>query len=366
MSITFIKAKKALNTAFFKLPVLESEIQKLSKNLGIYINSAKDGESEEYHKGLIKDFFANTWYAPDYSVNTNGREDLVIFNGNDTASKPAVIIEAKSPTNTAEMFSASNQNCKALQECVYYFLQENLKFGNNEIKHIIITNYEDFYIFDAKDFYRFFLAKTNPIVDQFNKFEAKQLADTKTSFFYENCAKPAIEKWIDCENISVTKVTPKTFVEQDEESLIPLYKIFSPEHLLSRPFANDSNSLDRNFYAELLHIIGLEEVKDGGKKLIQRKSAENRDSASLIESAIYQLEEEISSEEKCFETALHLVITWVNRLLFLKLVESQQVAYQKGNADYKFLTEKLVPDFDELNILFFMFKIKSSLQFEFW
>ena len=353
MSITFIKAKKALNTAFFKLPVLESEIQKLSKNLGIYINSAKDGESEEYHKGLIKDFFANTWYAPDYSVNTNGREDLVIFNGNDTASKPAVIIEAKSPTNTAEMFSASNQNCKALQECVYYFLQENLKFGNNEIKHIIITNYEDFYIFDAKDFYRFFLAKTNPIVDQFNKFEAKQLADTKTSFFYENCAKPAIEKWIDCENISVTKVTPKTFVEQDEESLIPLYKIFSPEHLLSRPFANDSNSLDRNFYAELLHIIGLEEVKDGGKKLIQRKSAENRDSASLIESAIYQLEEEISSEEKCFETALHLVITWVNRLLFLKLVESQQVAYQKGNADYKFLTEKLVPDFDELNILFF-------------
>ena len=353
MSITFIKAKKALNTAFFKLPVLESEIQKLSKNLGIYINSAKGGESEEYHKGLIKDFFANTWYAPDYSVNTNGREDLVIFNGNDTASKPAVIIEAKSPTNTAEMFSETNQNCKALQECVYYFLQENLKFGNNEIKHIIITNYDDFYIFDAKDFYRFFLAKTNPIVDQFNKFEAKQLADTKTSFFYENCAKPAIEKWIDCENISVTKVTPKTFVEQDEESLIPLYKIFSPEHLLSRPFANDSNSLDRNFYAELLHIIGLEEIKDGSKKLIQRKSAENRDSASLIESAIYQLEEEISNEEKCFETALHLVITWINRLLFLKLVESQQVAYQKGNADYKFLTEKLVPDFDELNILFF-------------
>ena len=353
MRITLIKEKKALNTAFFKLPVLESEIQKLSKNLGIYINSAKGGESEEYHKGLIKDFFANTWYAPDYSVNTNGREDLVIFNGNDTASKPAVIIEAKSPTNTAEMFSETNQNCKALQECVYYFLQENLKFGNNEIKHIIITNYEDFYIFDAKDFYRFFLAKTNPIVDQFNKFEAKQLADTKTSFFYENCAKPAIEKWIDCENISVTKVTPKTFVEQDEESLIPLYKIFSPEHLLSRPFANDSNSLDRNFYAELLHIIGLEEIKDGSKKLIQRKSAENRDSASLIESAIYQLEEEISNEEKCFETALHLVITWINRLLFLKLVESQQVAYQKGNADYKFLTEKLVPDFDELNILFF-------------
>ena len=353
MSITYISEKKAINTAFFKLPVLESEIQKLSKNLEIYINSAKNGESEEYHKGLIKDFFANTWYAPDYSVNTNGREDLVIFNGNDTTSKPTVIIEAKSPTNTTEMFSEKNQNCKALQECVYYFLQENLKFGNNEIKHIIITNYEDFYIFDAKDFSRFFLAKTNPIVDKFYKFEAKGLMDNTTAFFYENCAKTAIEKWIEQENICVTRVTPKAFYRQGAESLIPLYKIFSPEHLLAKPFANDSNSLDRNFYAELLHIIGLEEVKDGGKKLIQRKSAENRDSASLIESAIYQLEEEISSEEKCFEIALHLVITWVNRLLFLKLVESQQVVYQKGNADYKFLTEKLIPDFDDLNILFF-------------
>lgn len=353
MSITFIKAKKALNTSFFKLPVLESEIQKLAKNLEIYINSAKDGETEENHKGLIKDLLVNTWYAPDYSVNTNNREDLVIFNGNDTASKPTVIIEAKSPTNKKEMFSETNHNCKALQECVYYFLQENIKFGNNEIKHIIITNYEDFYIFDAKDFSRFFLAKTNPIVDQFNKYEAKQLTDNTTAFFYENCAKPAIEKWIEQEKIYVTHVTPKSYYKKSEESLIPLYKIFSPEHLLSRPFANDSNSLDRNFYAELLHIIGLEEIKDGSKKLIQRKSAENRDSASLIESAIYQLEEEISNEEKCFETALHLVITWVNRLLFLKLVESQQAAYQKGNEDYKFLTEKLVPDFDELNILFF-------------
>ena len=64
MSITFISPKKALNTAFYKLPVLESDIQKLSNNLKIYIQSAKDGESEEYHKGLIKDFFANTFLKP--------------------------------------------------------------------------------------------------------------------------------------------------------------------------------------------------------------------------------------------------------------------------------------------------------------
>lgn len=349
---TIITPKKAISTTFYKLPVLQSEIDKLSANLDTYLNSGKDNESEEYHKGLIKDFFAKTWYDPEYSVNTNGREDLVVYNGTGTESKPAVIIEAKSPSNTSEMFSEKNPNCKALQECVYYFMQESLKYGNNEVKHVVITNYTDFYIFDAKDFGRFFLAKTNPIVNQFNKFEAKQLSDTKTSYFYENCAKPAIAKWIENENIAITHFSPKDFEGKKGEELVPLYKILSPEHLLNKPFANDSNSLDKNFYAELLHIIGLEEVKDGGKKLIQRKE-KNRNRASLLESAIYQLEDQISDEQKLFETTLHLTITWVNRLLFLKLVESQQLAYQKGNADYRFLTIEKVDSFDELNILFF-------------
>ena len=178
--ITFISPKKAVNAAFYRLPVLQAEMERLKNNFEIYLKSGKADESEEFHKNLIKKFLEDTFFSPDYAVNTNGREDLVIFNGNNAASKPAVIIEAKSPTNPTEMFSENNKNCKALQECVYYFMQENLRFGNNEVKHIIITNYNDFYIFDAKDFSRFFLAKSNPIVEQFRKIDAVQLSDTKT------------------------------------------------------------------------------------------------------------------------------------------------------------------------------------------
>ncbi len=344
---------KSINTAYYRLPVLKSDLEKLKKNLDIYIKSEKKNEGEENHKGLVKDFLCNTWYSPDYSVNTNGREDLVIFNGNDTSAKPSVIFEAKSPSNKNEMFSFEKPNCKALQECIYYFLQETIKFENWEIKHIIITDYDNFFIFDAKDFSRFFISKTNPIIDQFRKFDAKQLTDTKTSFFYENCAKPAIENWIEQEEVFVTHFKPKDFYEKSDDELIPLYKILSPEHLLGKPFSNDSNTLDKNFYAELLHILGLEEVKEGGKKIIKRKSVEKRDGASLIENAMFQLEERVFNENECFETALRLCITWVNRLLFLKLVESQQLLYQNGNPDYKFLTSKMIPDFAELNILFF-------------
>ena len=69
-----------------------------------------------------------------------------------------------------------------------------------------------------------------------------------------------------------------------------LFKLLSPEHLLKLSFANDSNSLDKNFYSELLHIIGLTEVKEGGEKLIERHKPGKRNFGSLLENAIEQLD----------------------------------------------------------------------------
>jgi adenine-specific DNA-methyltransferase len=43
--------------------------------------------------------------------------------------------------------------------------------------------------------------------------------------------------------------------------------LFSPQHLLKLPYVADSNSLDKKFYSELLHLIGLTETKDGAKKI---------------------------------------------------------------------------------------------------
>lgn len=68
--------------------------------------------------------------------------------------------------------------------------------------------------------------------------------------------------------------------KEEDKSLVALFKLLSPEHLLKLSFANDSNSLDKNFYSELLHIIGLTEVKEGGKKLIERHKKGNRNPGS--------------------------------------------------------------------------------------
>jgi len=367
MSIKFISPKKSVNSAFLKLPVSVEKMEdfKLSlKNLYSKRNTAQD---EEYHKGEIWNFLRKI-FEPDYSVQVNRPIDLAIFNSNTASAKPAVIIEAKSPTNAAEMFSAEHPNVKSLQELVYYFMLEYVHSGNHEIKWLAITNFDEWYFFDVKDFIRYFGNKSKPIYDQFLKFKANQMSGNKTSDFYNDIAKPAIDDFLASCDINVVHFNLDVIARSASDEaihstshishstpLLPLYKFLSPETLLAKPFANDSNSLDRNFYAELLHIIGLEEVKEdkGSKKVIRRKKPANRDKASLLESAIYQLEDDFPNKEECETMALRLCITWVNRLLFLKLVESQILMYQKGDVSYRFMSTDKIANFDELNIFFF-------------
>mgnify|MGYP004649100017 FL=1 len=354
--MNFISPKKSVNSAFLKLPVSFEKMEQFTASLKNLYKRRNENQDEEYHKGEVWSFLKKI-FNPDYSVQVTNPIDLAIYNGNDTKAKPAVIIEMKSPSNTAEMFSKEHPNSKALQELVYYFMLEYIRRENREIKYLMISNFDEWFFFDVKDFIRYFAQKSNPIYDQFQKFTAQQLSGNKTSDFYKDIAKPAIDDFLaNCEfsvvHFSLAEAA-KAAEQSDEKKLIALYKFLSPETLLAKPFANDSNSLDKNFYAELLHIIGLEEVKDGGKKVIRRKQSKNRDKASLLESAIYQLEDDVNDTEKCEAMALRLCITWVNRLLFLKLVESQILMYQKGDPAYRFMSLDKIGSFDELNIFFF-------------
>ncbi len=57
--------------------------------------------------------------------------------------------------------------------------------------------------------------------------------------------------------------------------------------------------------------------------------------------------------EQLFNVALTLTIGWINRILFLKLLEAQLVKYHNGDTSYAFLRSRFIPDYDELNKLFF-------------
>lgn len=247
---------------------------------------------------------------------------------------------------------------------VLYYLQERVSLNNNQVKYLLATDVNEWVLFDANEFDKKIYRNT-----KIRKLYDIYVNDKKDNpFFYDELKKILAE--IE-DSITITSFNLKDYKKiitntdrADDKKLIALYKILSPVHLIKLSFANDSNSLDRNFYTELLHLIGLEEIKDGSKKLIQRKKESSE--ASLLENAIIKLRDKdslrylpdatrfgLTAEEQYYNIALELCITWINRILFLKLLEAQLLAYHQGNKEYLFLNNSLIHDFDELNNLFF-------------
>lgn len=105
-----------------------------------------------------------------------------------------------------------------------------------------------------------------------------------TDFFYQPIARgflesPGAELPFTCVDLRV----PATSTQD-----VALCKLFSPAHLLKQ--GADPNTLDRHFYEELLYLIGLEEVKDKSRRLIQRVAASRRQPGALVENTLTKLE----------------------------------------------------------------------------
>ncbi|EAL8760125.1 class I SAM-dependent DNA methyltransferase, partial [Campylobacter coli] len=141
-----------------------------------------------------------------------------------------------------------------------------------------------------------------------------------------------------------------TFLKDKQKSnfknLASIYKTFHRDFLLSEFNPNDANSLNNAFYKELLYILGLCESKQNSK-LIITKSEESKEEQGTFYTAINS-----KLKEENFETILKLLILWLNRILFLKLIESNLVRFN-DDKNLKFLNFKKIPDFDKLSELFF-------------
>lgn len=373
MKLKIETPKKSLNKAFLKQRPLRSNVDTFKSNLKVLldkiniIDQRPKDESEEHLKNDIRDFLRDTYYKETNAINTKDKKDLVIHVDKTTDSKVGVIIEAKRPSNVSEMLSVNKPNTKALHELVLYFMRERVDAGNIDLKYLVATNIHEWYIIEASYFEKHFY-KNKQFIRDYEDWRDGKKVTKDTNLFYNEIAKPFIDK-ID-EEVTCTYFNIRKYEKElnnndsnDDKVLIALLKILSPNHLLKVPFANDSNELNQNFYKELLHIIGLEEIKEGTKNIIRRKN-DNRQEASLLEKIIEELKTEglhkvpdvkyfgETKDEQLFNISLELCITWINRILFLKLLEGQLINYHKGDRQYRFLNSDIIPNFDELFKLF--------------
>lgn len=372
MTISPISLIDSLDKSFRLVKPGRDDLNKFKTNLQKLLSRIDENESEENVKGHLADFLKQTYYDPNHLIATKGRADLVIHLEKEAKSQVGVLFEVKKPTNKVDMITKNNLNAKAMHELILYFFRERITNKNISLTHLVITNIYEWFVFDASEFDRVF-ARNSQLQKTFREWEAGQKVSTKTDLFYNEIAKPFLHELEAEVEIKFAYVNLKDYTKyltsknlKDDNKLIPLYKFFSPVNFLKLPFINDSNSLDTGFFKELLHIIGLEEVKDGGRKIIQRLPIAKRQPASLLENTINMLDvDDIlrkvpnnllsgkTTEEKLFNLGLELSITWVNRILFLKLLEAQLIKYHNGNQMFKFLNVNTINDYGELHKLFF-------------
>ena len=341
LKLNIIKPRDALSKQLSKKSIVKQSLERFEALLQ-KLKTVNLSESEEHQKNEIKEFLSGSF---GYKINTKGRIDYAVYDGSDIK----VIIEAKRLDNKTEMITPNEVNRKAMQEAILYFMGER-KSGNDKLCRIVIANPFEWFIFDAVQFERLFW-QNREFKKRFLDFDSGKLLRKDTPYFYDEIAKPFLDGMkkdlINDETIEYVYLDLKN--ELKDKELNAIYKLLSADYLLKAFNPNDANSLNRAFYNEFLYILGLEEAKEGGKKLIQRAAMPQN--GSLYENIKHKLGHQEKSEE--FEVIVSIIIVWINRILFLKLLESQIYKFNGNNPAFKFLNIEKISDFDDLESLFF-------------
>ncbi|OOQ37252.1 class I SAM-dependent DNA methyltransferase [Helicobacter pylori] len=287
-------------------------------------------ENENHHNDAFNDLLKGVFK---YKVKPTKKIDSAILNEN---NKVEVIIEFKALKNPNEFIKKGDLNVKAFHESLLYYLTER-KNGNNNLKRLILATIKELYIIDANEFEVF--NKDKEIENAFKNCHDRKGNDTRTEAFYDACQKRLNE---------LDRSLKYHHIPLKKENLALIYQALSPNFLLKIPKYSDANTLNKDFYEELLYILGLEEQNDKGKILIKPSRTEN--------SLSYALKEQYKNLDD--EEVMALLIAWNNRILFLRLLESLLISFK--HFEKPFLTTENFKNFNALNDLFFEVLAKKN------
>ncbi len=309
-------------------------IENFEKEINSLLENAKRQDGEEFQKNEINEFLKNTY---DYHCNTYEKVDSAIY----VDGKAWVLIEVKALNNRNE-FPKNRENLlsKAFYQMVFYFLKE-IK-NNNSLKHAIICNAHEFFLFDCKDFCTLF-QNDKEIKKLHKNCASKEGTDTATKRFYSD-----LEEYLKKDFEGELRYTHFNLSSYDPKELPLIYLVLSHEVLLKQKKTLDANTLNKDFYEELLYILGLEEQNEKGKILIKPSRTQNSLSDTLKEQYKNLDDEEVMA----------LLIAWNNRILFLRLLESLLISFK--HFEKPFLTIENFTDFNALNTLFFEVLAKKN------
>ncbi|MGL2670894.1 DUF7149 domain-containing protein [Helicobacter pylori] len=308
-------------------------IENFKKEINSLLENVPRKDDEEFQKNEINKFLKNAY---GYDCNTNKKVDSAIY----VDGEVRVLIEVKALNNRNE-FPKDRENplSKAFYQMVFYFLKEIE--NNNSLKHAIICNAHEFFLFDCKDLLNLF-QNHKRITKLHEDCTKKEGTDPSTKRFYSD-----LEEYLKKDFEGELPYTH--FNLSDDFKELPLiHQVLSQEVLLKQRKTLDANTLNKDFYEELLYILGLEEQNDKGKILIKPSRTKNSLSDALKGSYNNLDDEEVMA----------LLIVWNNRILFLRLLESLLISFDHFKEP--FLTIENFEGFNALNTLFFEVLAKKN------
>ncbi|GAA9670726.1 class I SAM-dependent DNA methyltransferase [Helicobacter pylori] len=310
-------------------------IENFEKEINSLLENAPRQDDEEFQKNEINKFLKNAY---GYDCNTSKKVDSAIY----VDGKAWVLIEVKALNNKTE-FPKNRENplSKAFCQMVLYFLEEIEKEKNNSLKHTIICNAHEFFLFDCKDL--LFLKDDKRIKKFYKNYDKKEGTDSSKPKFYKD-----LEQYLQEDFQGELRYTHFNLSSDDPKELPLIYQILSHEVLLKQKKTLDANTLNKDFYEELLYILGLEEQNEKGKILIKPSHTPN--------SLSHALKKEYKNLDD--EEVMALLIAWNNRILFLRLLESLLISFDHFKEP--FLTIENFKDFNALNTLFFEVLAKKN------
>lgn len=347
MHFTLLNEKDFFNPYYRKKQIMQNEFDIFNKVLMQYLErlESSQSENEDYLvANALSPFLTMLNFKTHIKTKQKGKSEIDLSISKDEFSKDLeVLIEAKKP-NSKEFITHAKVNSKALHETIlYYFRNREYSFS---LKFIIITDFYKFYIFKISEFEELFY-KNPSFKKLFEEFcNPNSLFKGNTEEFYKEVAKLIENSKENLKGFLIDLTFLKDKQKSNFKNLASIYKTFHRDFLLSEFNPNDANSLNNAFYKELLYILGLCESKQNSK-LIIAKSQESEEEQGTFYTAINS-----KLKEENFETILKLLILWLNRILFLKLIESNLVRFN-DDKNLKFLNFKKIPDFDKLSELFF-------------
>ncbi|WRC47302.1 class I SAM-dependent DNA methyltransferase [Helicobacter pylori] len=333
MSFTRIPLKDFIKKYNPPTPTKET-IENFEKEINSLLENAPRQDDEEFQKNEINKFLKNAY---GYDCNTHKKVDSAIYEDEEVQ----VLIEVKALDKKTE-FPKDRENplSKAFCQMVLYFLEEREKEKNNSLKHTIICNVHEFFLFDCKDL--LFLNEDKRIKKFYKNYAQKEGTDSSKPQFYKD-----LEQYLQKDFQGELRYT--YFNLNDDFKELPLiYQVLSQEVLLKQKKTLDANTLNKDFYEELLYILGLEEQNEKGKILIKPSRTQNS-----LSDALKKKYKNLDDEE-----VMALLIAWNNRILFLRLLESLLISFK--HFEKPFLTTDNFKNFNALNTLFFEVLAKKN------